>query len=42
MPDNLKNAKRPEWDEKMNRKLQELAWELVTKYPPSGVTAKAK
>ncbi|MCI0741806.1 MAG: hypothetical protein L0Y72_22460 [Gemmataceae bacterium] len=42
VPSNLKNAKRPEWDEKMNRKLQELAWELVTSYPPSGVTADAK
>jgi hypothetical protein len=40
MPSNLKNAKKPEWDEKMNRKLQELAWDLVTKYPPSGVVAK--
>jgi poly(3-hydroxybutyrate) depolymerase len=42
MPTNLKNAKRPQWDEKMNRKLQELAWELATNYPPAGVTAKGK
>jgi hypothetical protein len=42
MPGILKNASRPQWDEKMNRKLQELAWDLVTKYPPSGVTARAK
>jgi poly(3-hydroxybutyrate) depolymerase len=42
MPSILTNAKRPEWDEKMNRKLQELAWEVVTHYPPSGVTADAK
>jgi hypothetical protein len=42
MPSNLKNDKKPQWDEKMNRKLQELAWELVTKYPQSGVTADAK
>ena len=42
MPDNLKNAKKAQWDEKMNRKLQELAWEVVTKYSPSGVTADAK
>jgi poly(3-hydroxybutyrate) depolymerase len=42
MPSNLKNANRSQWDEKMNQKLQELAWDLVTKYPPSGVTAKAK
>ena len=26
----------------MNRKLQELAWEIVSNYPPSGVSAKAK
>jgi hypothetical protein len=42
MPSILKNAKKPQWDEKMNLRLQELAWELVTKYPPSGVTADAK
>ena len=42
MPGILKNANRPQWDEKMNRRLQELAWELVTSYPPSGVTAQAK
>jgi hypothetical protein len=42
MPSNLKNANRPEWDEKMNQKLQELAWELVTNYPAAGVTAKTK
>jgi enterochelin esterase-like enzyme len=41
MPSNLKNAKKADWDEKMNRKLQELAWELVSHYPPSGVTANA-
>jgi hypothetical protein len=43
MPDVLKNANRPQWnDEKLNKKLQELAWDLVTKYPPSGVTAGGK
>jgi hypothetical protein len=42
MPNNLKNANRPQWDENMNRKLQELAWDLVTHYPPSGVTADGK
>jgi hypothetical protein len=43
LPGNLKNAKKgPAGDEKMNRKLQELAWDLVTHYPPSGVTADAK
>jgi hypothetical protein len=42
IPNNLKNANRPQWDEKMNRKLQELAWDLVTRYPASGVTADAK
>jgi hypothetical protein len=39
MPNVLKNSNRPQWnDEKLNRKLQELAWDLVTHYPPSGVT----
>jgi hypothetical protein len=43
MPTILKNASRPSWnDEKLNRKLQELAWDLVSNYPPSGVTAGAK
>jgi hypothetical protein len=42
MPGILKKGNRPQWDEKMNRRLQELAWDLVTNYPPSGVTAKAK
>jgi hypothetical protein len=41
MPNNLKNASKPQWDEKMNRKLQELAWDLVSHYAPSGVTAEA-
>jgi hypothetical protein len=40
MPSILKNASRPQWnDEKLNRKLQELAWDIVTNYPPSGVTS---
>lgn len=39
MPTILKNAKRGAWDEKFNRSLQELAWETVTKYPYSLVTA---
>jgi len=39
MPAMLKNAKREAWDEKFNRSLQELAWETVTKYPYSLVTA---
>ena len=34
MPSALKNAKA---DEKLNRLLQELAWEAVTKHPLSGV-----
>jgi hypothetical protein len=42
VPSILKNAQRPQWDEKMNHKLQELAWNLVTSYPASGVTAGAK
>lgn len=39
MPTMLKNAKRDAWDEAFNRSLQELAWETVTKYPYSLVTA---
>jgi hypothetical protein len=35
----LKDAKREAWDERFNRSLQELAWETVTKYPPSLVPA---
>ena len=39
MPAMLKNAKREAWNERFNRSLQELAWENVTKYPYSLVTA---
>lgn len=39
MPAMLKKAKRDAWDEKFNRSLQELAWDTVTKYPSSLVTA---
>jgi hypothetical protein len=43
VPNNLMNAKKgPKGDEKMNRRLQELAWEVVTNYAPSGVTVGAK
>jgi len=41
-PSLLKNAKKANWDDAFNRALQELAWETVTNYPYSGVTAKAK
>jgi hypothetical protein len=33
----LKKAKNPAWDEKLNRMLQELAWDAVSKEPLSGV-----
>jgi hypothetical protein len=42
MPGLLKRAKKAAWDEKLNRALQEIAWEAVTSYPPSGVAAPAK
>jgi hypothetical protein len=43
MPTVLKNAARPEWNsDKLNRKLQELAWEIVSNYPPSGVSVASK
>ena len=35
----LKNAKKEVWDDKLNRALQELAWETVIGYPHSGVGA---
>jgi hypothetical protein len=39
LPAALKNAKKPEWDDKLNRLLEELAWEAVVHHPMSGVTA---
>jgi hypothetical protein len=42
VPAGLKNAKNPDWDEKLNRLLQELAWEAATAHPLSGVKADAK
>ncbi len=38
-PSLLKKANKAVWDEKFNRSLQEIAWETVTSYPYSGVTA---
>jgi hypothetical protein len=38
-PGLLKNAKKEGWDDKLNRALQEIAWETVTSYPYSGVKA---
>jgi hypothetical protein len=35
----LERAKNPEWDAKLNRLLQELAWDAVTHHPLSGVKA---
>lgn len=40
MPKLLTQAKNPDWDEKLNRMLQELAWEAVTHEPLSGVKDK--
>lgn len=42
MPTMLKNAKREAWDDAFNRSLQELAWDSVSKYPYSLVTAANK
>jgi hypothetical protein len=39
MPGVLKNAKKEAWDDKLNRALQELAWETVRDYPYGGVQA---
>src|SRR5207302_634295 len=33
VPDVLKKAKNPQWDEKLNRLLQEIAWDAVTHHP---------
>lgn len=42
MPGLLKKAKKQAWDEKVNRTLQEMAWETVSDYPYSGVAAPTK
>lgn len=42
MPGLLQRAKRPAWDEKFNRTLQELAWETAAHYPYCGVTSITK
>jgi hypothetical protein len=41
LPNLLKQAKNPDWDEKMDRMLQELAWETVIQEPLSGVKGAA-
>jgi hypothetical protein len=38
MPAVLANAKQPKWDDKLNRLLQELAWDAVIHHPLSGVS----
>jgi hypothetical protein len=42
LPAVLAKANNPNWDEKLNRLLQELAWEAVTQHPLSGVKAGPK
>ena len=42
MPSAFTKANKPEWDAKLNRLLQELAWDAVIHHPMSGVTAEAK
>lgn len=37
MPEILTKANKPEWDEKLNRQLQELAWDAVIHHALSGV-----
>lgn len=37
IPDVMARARNPNWDEKLNRLLQELAWDAVTHHPQSGV-----
>ncbi len=38
LPAVLADAKKPQWDEKLNRVLQELAWNAVVNHPLSGVS----
>jgi hypothetical protein len=40
VPAVLANAKNPNWDQKLNRLLQELAWDAATTHALSGVTGK--
>jgi hypothetical protein len=42
MPTVLAKANNPDWDARLNRLLQELAWEAVTRHPLSGVKGEAK
>ncbi len=42
LPAILARANNPNWEEKLNRLLQELAWEAVTRHPLSGVTPEGK
>lgn len=42
MPGLLKRARKEAWNDQFNRSLQALAWETVTHYPYSGVTAVKK
>jgi hypothetical protein len=37
MPAVLKKANNPKWDEAFNKRLQEIAWDTVQRYPYSGV-----
>ncbi len=41
LPQVLAAANKPEWDDKLNRLLQELAWEAVIQHPLSGVKVAA-
>ena len=42
VPSDFEKANNPEWNAKLNRLLQELAWDAVIHHPMSGVTADAK
>ncbi|MDP6466392.1 MAG: hypothetical protein QF918_01540 [Pirellulaceae bacterium] len=41
IPAVLEKANNPQWDAKLNRQLQELAWDAVTQHPLSGVKSTA-
>ena len=38
MPDILSHAHHPQWDERLNRALQQIAWDAVVQHPLSGLT----
>ena len=42
LPPILQDKMKPAWDDKLNRLLQEVAWDAVVTHPLAGVQAEAK